>query len=520
MSVNHQQILDTAKEFLDSKDFDESEYYLNLFFQTNCNQLEWLLDAQSYLSFCFIKTGRESNLPSLGYLVIDKAENVLKNTDLAYSLIRSLYRVANYFYNRKNINQSMKFISVGNYIFDNTFLKKVQVDAYNCFSNLCVNIKDMFKQTIDSSKRDFKNDINWLSNLSQIIERVAEKDYIDSIIKEKEIVNEDGSHVQQAFTINIISARYFERLANFVRAANSSKQIESELFDYGKIQQQILKKSVSDETGVFPGSIDNSDIITFEPTWECELQSEISPDGECSIISSLPMELVYLKNGVKENSDYLYINSTDYSQLKKTLGSDIDIKRAYLPNQNIFDINYRVMKLMFAGAELKSKKNFINIKKLQVSRFISLSEFFLKLKIIYMKLAGYNVSTIKVSKKCVIKLKIFDQSKVSTFELIAGVTTDQSSLSVDDFLEIDERLNDHSSKTVDDLQLSKDDIILVEINDFSCLSVRSKERLCSKCSNPPQIDQTIKCPNCSYVGLPNIYYYRTSTAQLSAKSQI
>ena len=88
--------------------------------------------------------------------------------------------------------------------------------------------------------------------------------------------------------------------------------------------------------GVYPGPINNFSITQFKNFW-------FDPDSNQSHTNT------YLKKGIKENVDFLFMNERGWNSVKDVFGCDFEIKRK-IPNvsaNQLIEVNLRKVFTVF-----------------------------------------------------------------------------------------------------------------------------------------------------------------------------
>jgi hypothetical protein len=82
--------------------------------------------------------------------------------------------------------------------------------------------------------------------------------------------------------------------------------------------------------GIYPGPVNNFHIMQFKNFW-------FDPDSSQSHTN------IYLKNGMKENSDFFYLREDGWNLIKEIFESNFEIERkiANLSNDQLIEVNLR-----------------------------------------------------------------------------------------------------------------------------------------------------------------------------------
>jgi len=88
--------------------------------------------------------------------------------------------------------------------------------------------------------------------------------------------------------------------------------------------------------GVYPGPVNNFSIMQFKNFW-------FDPDSHQSNTN------IYLKKGIKENEDFLFMDQTGWNAVKEVFSCDFEIKRkiANVSNNQLIEVNLRKVFMVF-----------------------------------------------------------------------------------------------------------------------------------------------------------------------------
>lgn len=166
--------------------------------------------------------------------------------------------------------------------------------------------------------------------------------------------NHSNHEISDSYIINsnpekyfLISANWMKNMFGFVNKFLKSEG--SEKFQ-SFIKQAFNKSNVlnlyyADDhngnmdlslSGIYPGPVDNFPIIQFKNFW-------FDPDPTQSHTN------IYLKNGIKENSDFFFMNENGWKLIKEIFGCDFEIERklANLSNDQLIEVNLRKVSIIF-----------------------------------------------------------------------------------------------------------------------------------------------------------------------------
>ena len=413
--INHDQLLQYSKDYIEQKNYDLAELYLNIFFLSKCEDSSNIVSASSLKSFIIHSTKKNlDNLINISELNIENYDSILKDMDNSYSLVRILYRTALSLNDQEKPFTAMNYIKYASEIFESTLLKKTQKDSHIILNITKDKILDKIDVYIDKVKKNvnekkldhkslfklfqdlhnekenkngIKNDIdnetsndNNKSNTEKTQEENTEKDstadntntttFTNNMnLEEDKVENPNNTNNQNKNTTNpnlyyILSQFSLEKIQHFLKNENihySNLYLKDNIFE-------LYYHNNTNYLGIFPGKIDNSILLDFVNYWK-------DPNIEEDYTN------VYIKNGLCEKEDFVFFSEKNYSKIKACFDSEYDIPRYFISNKDLIEQNLRKFRLVIFCPELKQKNiTEINCKLIQISKFKTVEE--LKNKII------------------------------------------------------------------------------------------------------------------------------------------
>lgn len=581
-TINQKQIINLAKDYLDNDELNDSEFYLYLYFLTDIEDIPTYLAANAYLSYIYVKTNKEFNLELLAINCESKKDLILDNSDSAYFLIRACYRTSNYLAKNGSYFKSYHYSNLCKYLFEKTYLKKTNSQSFQCVLDLNTSIYKNILQYVENTNNLFTEDANnnniIYNKIKSIMNKINTKNYIDNLINKstyltpsedfditKETNNtldsKDNTDIKSNTIFYLMSAKSIETINHFLNNNNISHtslyRVEDTLKIYYNNDPSFL--------GLFPGPIDNSDLITNKLSYDLfivdylEKAKNNNKLKNLSVFKNIKLDSylnsnnidlykvilkddirfkfyansIFLKNGLEENVNFTYVGESDYMFLKKIFGSNIDIPREYNFEKDLIDLNYKCFEVIFICKTLRIKrKHLLCSQSLQISRHLNIKDLVIKLKYIYLAMLEYNVYDIDfnlkekqelINEKLKINVKCLQSSKVSKFELLFTFNNNLKQFVVNEGIEYSEfttnddiknkiySLRSISNKSIDDFEYCpEEDFLVVEIDNENFVKIKSKyEKLsCSFCKeNLIEINKNkiSNCKNCSHVKY--LFYY-------------
>jgi hypothetical protein len=152
----------------------------------------------------------------------------------------------------------------------------------------------------------------------------------------------------------LISAKWVKNFYNFYKAIENGSKLDK-LFERNRILLNYFGENDDREgmASVFPGPVDNFDLIAFKPS---------IPDTKETYSN------IFLKNGMKESSDFIYVNSEGWKLIEELFGCNFKIERfkEILHDEEVIEVNLRRFKILILGNKLQ--KNEIFPKSIQISK--------------------------------------------------------------------------------------------------------------------------------------------------------
>jgi hypothetical protein len=152
----------------------------------------------------------------------------------------------------------------------------------------------------------------------------------------------------------LISTRWVKDFLNFYKALTHSERGMDKLFERNRVLLHYFGDGDEQEgIAVYPGPINNFELVNFK--------SQILDSEE-------PHTNIILKDGIKENSDFLYVSAEEWKLLKDSFGCNFEILRLKetLHEEIMIEVNLRRFKVLVLGSKIQ--KNDMFPKNVQISK--------------------------------------------------------------------------------------------------------------------------------------------------------
>lgn len=425
-TINYDQLINMSKECYEKYPL-MSEFYLNLFKQTECSDVTSILNSYSLLSYIQTKQNKKYyNLVNYAEEALKFLDEAMENSDNTFNLIKILYRACSHLSDNSMKFRAMFYLRIGSRIFKKTSLERTQRENFKVFKELVETVNDDIARFLVSRMRFLNDKTEDVDLARKIIKTIGNKpDDLDSGLKPSNAMELDANSTtgDQSRSGDVdyylLSAKSARSMAHFLE----NKELKHQnLYLVDNVYELYFSEN-DNYLGIFPGTIDNSNLIEFVDRW-------IDPQDEASN--------VFLKNGLRELSDFLFVEESKYKKLKKVFGSEYDIKRRYIRQHDLIEQNLRRFNLLVLDETLRGYDiSEIRIKAIQMSRFDSVS----KLKSKILRCVDYVMPKEKSSKHKAAELgcslKIISYNK-EIFDLVYAFAHKEKKFVVDELTILEE----------------------------------------------------------------------------------
>jgi hypothetical protein len=270
----------------------------------------------------------------------------------------------------------------------------------------------------------------------------------------------------------LISINWMKSFLNFFEKFINSETTEK-LFERNKTLLQFFGED--DNTGYYPGPVNNFDIINFK-------EFLIDPNEQT----------VFLKKGIKENTDFVYVTEEEWRLIKDIFGYNFEIERgtATLSGELMIEVNLRNFKTLVICDRFET--NMLYPKSVLISKQLTIKD--LKDKIIR---SCENIQPgIKEDKVRFLQFNFgLSERWKDTFELINAFAEGEKEM------KIEATPIDNDSCLIEDFNFGPGDLIIVEISsDTEFIKLKTNESKCALCDK-----KTVTVEFCSYCS--NVKYF-------------
>jgi hypothetical protein len=142
-------------------------------------------------------------------------------------------------------------------------------------------------------------------------------------------VNFERFKKEESKKFYLVSINWVKSFFNFFEKFSNSENTEK-LFERNKTLLQYFGEE--EHNGFYPGPVNNFDIITFKEFLE-------DPNEKT----------IFLKKGVKENTDFVYVTVDEWEMIKDIFGYNFEIERktAILSGELMIEVNLRNFRILF-----------------------------------------------------------------------------------------------------------------------------------------------------------------------------
>jgi len=490
-----------------SKEYSKCEEYLNLISLYNGISVQ---QKAIFYSYKFSSIYHQSEDEEQLFKISRKLIKLLKNNeddnliprDIKKMIVKQIYKFTTFLHKSKNyffeyyLEQELK-----------KFRKYYPNDKMSM--ELSYKIKNSYEEInkmIIEQQENFKNK-KYRKEYKNLKKLFIENKYNLKIEKRKP---KDSCFILSTYWVrNFIY--YLNKITNEIQRNNEEVEeseidieISQKLFQFRKTMYLYFHEEISNEDYLkyasYPGPINNLSIISNCNHW-------VDPDPKEKYTNQ------YLANKSIENDDFQIIDQDTYSIIKKIFGVNYELERKIIENSDKeIDIEVYLLKfkILILSHELllNNLKNLITVKKIQISKTETIED--LKNKII---------RCLNIECKTYINKYIFD-NKSSKFHFILPEL--KSEKSKDEIYNIINcyynnystyiekisgiEIKDNSKEKLDNLKISEDDILIVEIEYipnkekegfqwFINIKTEDDYLKCSLCQKP--IYNKFQCDDCT-----------------------
>ena len=451
--INVLNLIENAKKFIESQDLTNAEYYLNLASLSPEIEFNSKIQAMAIRSYIHFSSKRECIVLLIANKIL-KEITKLKNdveTSTLFSFLRCFYRAGDLLSKNKKLFLSAFFFYKAKNYCESFESQMNNNDTKNSLELNLIKVLDEISNFLKIQKEKYLLDIDNRNGNIQMFRKI--------FLSENYSLNLETN----CNSVYLVSTMWMNNLIYFLKKDQSAvdKTFERRNVCLLYFNDGIRKEEYRKYLGNFPGPINNYFITELKDFWFDPIDEEQYTN-------------LFLRKDAKENSDFIYVNDTDFRLLKSYFNVNFEIERRLKRKSDDgmlidgqtklaepkIEIHLRRIKILVLSDLLIDafNKQLIRPRYIQISKTKSL--FDLKLKIL--RCLEYEskkelVDLTNLQIRFIIPEFSILNKKRQIFEIVYSYTNKSSQFKLRG-----KELNDHKI-LIEDLKIAAKDLVIIEI---------------------------------------------------------